>query len=230
VDRKRIWEIDFLRALAIFLMVVFHFVYDLNEFVGVNVDYLNGFWYWEGKVSAILFMIVAGISSGISKNTVKRGFKVLGFGMIISIATYVVFKEEYVRFGILHFLGVSMIIFPLIHKVNNWVLAVIALLIGFASIPVNEMIVNTSLLVPFGFMYRGFVSVDYYPLIPYLSAFIVGVLAYKIYYYRRESLFDFTFENRVISVLSRNSLAIYVLHQPILLVIIFAIKMIAGKV
>jgi uncharacterized membrane protein len=230
VGKKRIWEIDFLRALAIFLMVVFHFVYDLNEFIGVNVDYLNGFWYWEGKVSAIMFMIVAGISSGLSKNTVKRGFKVLGFGMVISIATYIVFKEEYVRFGILHFLGVSMIFFPLIHKVNNWVLAVITLLIGFAAIPVNEMIVNTSLLIPFGFMYRGFVSVDYYPLIPYLSAFIVGVLAYKIYYYRRESLFDFSFENRVISVLSRNSLAIYVLHQPILLVIIFAIKMIAVKV
>lgn len=229
MDRRRIWEIDLLRALAIFLMVVFHFVYDLNEFVGVNVDYMSGFWYWEGKSSAILFMIVAGISSGLSKNSAKRGLKVFGFGIVISIATYIVFKEEYVRFGILHFLGVSMILFPLIYKINNWILAIIAAAIGFAAIPVNNIVVNTNLLIPFGFMYSGFVSVDYYPLIPYLSAFIIGILAYKIYYYKRESLFDFSFENREVSLVSRNSLMIYLMHQPILLAIIFAFKIIFGK-
>ena len=84
MENRRIWEIDFLRAVAIILMAAFHTIYDLNEFAGMNVEYLNGFWYWEGKTSALLFIFLAGISSGLSKNTVRRGIKVLVFAMAIT--------------------------------------------------------------------------------------------------------------------------------------------------
>jgi uncharacterized membrane protein len=224
VGNKRIWELDFLRAVAIVLMVIFHFVYDLNEFVGLDINYMSGFWYWEGKISALLFMFVAGISSGLSKNTVRRGFKVFGFGMVITLATFIFLREEYVRFGILHFLGFCMIIFPLLYWMKNWMLILVAGLLAFAYIPVQDAIVNTSLLIPIGIMYKGFVSMDYYPLIPYLPVFIIGVLVYKLYYTNKRSLFNFTIENKYISTLSKNSLMIYLLHQPIILAIIFTMK------
>ncbi len=229
MGNKRIWEIDLLRAIAITLMVVFHVVFDLNQFMGVEINYQSEFWFWLGKASALTFIFLAGISSGMSKNTVRRGFKVLAFAMVITLVTYILFKEQYVRFGILHFLGTSMILFPVLKKMSNLLLIIIAAGLALAAIPLENFISGTSLLLPFGFMYRGFTSLDYYPLIPYLSVFMLGILVYKMYYYKKQSLFKFSFENEVILMISKNSLAIYLIHQPIIVALIFAIKFLTNS-
>jgi len=216
VGNRRIWEIDFLRAIAIILMVIFHIVYDVNEFLGIEADYLSGFWYWEGKTSALMFIFLAGISSGFSKNTVKRGIKILIFAMVITLVTYIFFREQYIRFGILHLLGTSMVLFPLLKKMNNVLLFISAVFIALTSISIKSTLVDTSLLLPFGVMYRGFVTLDYYPISPYLSVFILGILAYKMYYYKGQSIFKFHYKNEYLSIISKNSLAIYLIHQPVL--------------
>lgn len=216
MGNRRIWEIDILRAIAIILMVIFHIVYDLNEFVGLDIDYLSGFWYWEGKTSALMFIFLAGISSGFSKNTVKRGIKVLIFAMVITLVTYIFFREQYIRFGILHLLGTSMILFPLLKKMNNILLFISAVFIVLTAISIKSILVDTSLLLPFGVMYRGFVTLDYYPISPYLSVFILGILAYKMYYYKGQSIFKFHYKNEYLSMISKSSLAIYLIHQPVL--------------
>lgn len=225
LEYKRIWEIDVLRTIAIILMTIFHMVYDLNEFAGININYTSGFWFWEGRISALLFMFIAGISSGFSKYSVKRGIKVLGLGMGITIVTYIFLREQYVRFGILHLLGTCMILFPYLKKLNNGLLLIMVAAITYASIPLNSITATTSILLPFGVMYGGFNSVDYYPLIPYLSVFILGIFAYKIYYYKKQSIFEFNYENQIITNISKQSLAIYVIHQPILVATIFLFKL-----
>nr|WP_312578872.1 heparan-alpha-glucosaminide N-acetyltransferase [Sedimentibacter sp.] len=224
MGNRRIWEIDFLRAIAIILMVIFHIVYDLNEFLGIDIDYLSGFWYWEGKASALMFIFLAGISSGFSKNTVKRGIKVLIFAMVITLVTYIFFREQYIRFGILHLLGTSMILFPLLKKMNNILLFISAVFIALTAISIKSTLVDTSLLLPFGVMYRGFVTLDYYPISPYLSVFILGILAYKMYYYKGQSIFKFYYKNEYLSIISKNSLAIYLIHQPVLVGMAIAIN------
>ncbi len=210
-------------------MVVFHLVFDLNQFAGFDIDYLSGFWYWVGKAAALTFIFLAGISSGFSKNTVRRGIKVLVFAMAITLATYIFFREQYIRFGILHFLGTSMIIFPMLKRMNNILLFSSAAVIALAAIPLNNVLLETSLLLPFGIMYKGFTSFDYYPLSPYLSVFILGILSYKVYYHKKQSLFKFSFENKGILMISNNSLAIYLLHQPIIIATIFAIKFLINR-
>jgi len=221
LESRRIWEIDFLRAIAIILMATFHMVFDLNEFVGIDIDYLTGFWYWEGKASALTFIFLAGVSSGFSKNTAKRGIKVLLYAMAITIVTYIFFKEQYVRFGILHFLGISMLLFPLLKRMNNILLVISASVIALGAIPLKNVLTDTGML---GVMYRGFNTLDYYPLSPYLSVFILGVLTYKLYYYKRQSIFKFSNENSYITVISKNSLRIYLIHQPIIIAVIYIFK------
>lgn len=215
--KSRIWEIDLIRFIAIVLMVTFHLVYDLNEFAGVNVEYEFGIWYYIGAISAILFIFISGISSGFSRNTFKRGLKVLGFGMIITIATYFFDSSQYIRFGILHFLGVSMMFFPLLKKINNWLLLIIGVFSFIAGKYIEMITLNTFLLLPFGFMYRGFASMDYYPLFPYISYFILGILCYKLFYYKGKSFFGFNFNINLVQVVGKHSLIIYLLHQPIIL-------------
>jgi len=210
--------------MAILLMASFHIVFDLNEFAGIDIDYLSGFWYWAGKASALAFIFLAGISSGFSNNTIKRGVRLLAFAIVITIVTYIAFREEYIRFGILHFLGISMVLSPLLKKFNNALLLISAIVIAVISLPLGNTLAGTSLLLPFGVMYRGFETLDYYPLIPYLSVFMIGIFVYKIYYYRKQSLFKLNYENQYISTISKNSLLIYLLHQPIIAATIFLLN------
>jgi uncharacterized membrane protein len=224
VENRRIWEIDLLRALAIILMVIFHMVFDLNQFAEMNIEYQSGFWYWEGKISALIFIFLAGISSGLSKSTVRRGIRVFLFGMALTLVTYFFFKDQYTRFGILHLLGTGMVLFPFLKRISNIVLFFSAVFIAFAAIPIKYQLADSSLLLPFGIMYRGFTTLDYYPLVPYFSVFILGILAYKIYYYKRLSIFNYYLDNKYISMISKNSLVIYLLHQPLFYAIIYFIR------
>lgn len=223
--KMRYGEIDLLRAAAIVLMVIFHSVYDLKEFAGINIDYQAPFWFIEGKTSAVLFIFVSGLSCGFSKSPAGRGIKVLFFGMVITVVTYLFLKEEYVRFGILHFLGIAMILSVTLLRLSSgmlWGLAGASALLGFWF---QGQQVNTSLLLPLGLVYDGFKSIDYYPLLPYLTVTILGILAYRRFYAgRTEPLIDIKFNSRLIQFLSSNSLVIYLLHQPIILFIIFIVK------
>jgi uncharacterized membrane protein len=223
--KNRILEIDLLRVAAILLMVVFHFVYDLNEFAGIDIDYDSTFWFSIGKAAALLFIFVSGISSCLGRNSTKRGLTVLGFGVLISVVTYFFDSREYVRFGILHFLGVSILLSYFLKKMNKpclFILSIATLLIGFWA---NMIQVATFLLLPFGFMYSGFSTMDYYPLFPYLAVFIFGIFAYKMFYERGKSFIKREYNLKTVRFISKHSLVIYLVHQPILLGVIIICKM-----
>ncbi|MDP4127429.1 MAG: heparan-alpha-glucosaminide N-acetyltransferase [Bacillota bacterium] len=227
ISEHRHGEIDVLRAVAIVLMVIFHLVYDLNEFAGVDINYQAPLWFFIGKVSALIFIFISGLSSGFSSFPVRRGLKVFFCGMGITVVTYLVMKDEYVRFGILHFLGVVMMLSPIFFRLPKWMLwslGGISLLLGFWF---REQVLKTSLLLPFGLMYDGFRSIDYYPLFPYLAASIAGILVYKKFYAqfpRGNAPFSFRLKSKLIRWVSRKSLSIYLVHQPILLLIILIVN------
>jgi uncharacterized membrane protein len=220
----RIFEIDLFRVIAIILMITFHLVYDLNEFANIGINYSASPWHFIGAAAALTFIFVAGVSSGFSRNSFKRGIKVFGFGIIISIITYFLNPIEYIRFGILHFLGVAMIIFPLLNKLKKWQL----LTLGVVSIVIGNLVANftvhTHLLIPLGFMYSNFTTMDYYPIFPYIAVFIFGVFIFKSYYYKGKSLLKTNYNCRIIKFISKNSLNIYMIHQPILIAVIFTGK------
>ncbi len=226
--KGRILEIDALRVVAMLLMIVFHIIYDLNVFGGVDVSYTTGFWMWVGKIAGLLFIFVSGISSGLSSKPVQRGVKVFGIGMIITVVTYFFLGDIYIRFGILHLLGTGMILSPLIHRLHSAVIVAGAGVIVFISNQIAGIIVNTVVLLPLGLKYQGFRSADYYPLIPYLSVFMLGIVTYKLYYYQGKSLFRGNRENEFITKVSKSSLFIYLLHQPIIIAAILLVQIALG--
>lgn len=224
MENKRIFEIDLLRVMAIGLMVVYHLVYDLSTYGNVGVNYEAPFWFWVGKLSALSFILVAGISSGMSRNSVRRGLKVFGFGMVLTVVTYFFDSHEYIRFGILHFLGVSMMLFPILNMLKKWQLAILGIIAFVLGQLAMQATVGTFLLLPFGLMYNGFSTMDYYPIFPYIADFILGILIFKLYYYKRKSFLKGQYNSKVINFISKNSLKIYLIHQPIILVIIYMIN------
>lgn len=226
---KRIWEIDFLRAFSIITMILFHIAYDINEFTGIKINVDSGFWFWLGKSSALTFILLSGISSGFSRNSLKRGIKVFSLGMVLTAVTYAAVRQEYVRFGILHFLGICMIIYPALTRIPDPLLLIliyISFTAGFIFEKINSPIL---FLMPFGIVNTDFYTIDYYPLFPYISFFIIGILYYKKFYKKHRSIFKFEIRSRYIEKISRYSIYIYMLQQPVILLIIFTVKLLKNK-
>lgn len=223
--QKRIFELDCMRVAAILLMVVFHFSYDLQVYAGAAIDCESMPLYLIGKTAALLFMFVSGISSCIGKRTLRRGVTVFCCGMLVTIATLLFDPAEYVRFGILHFLGVSMLLSLILQRLGRVMLGIIAAASAVVGLAAQSMTANTFLLVPFGILYKGFVSIDYYPLFPYLSVYIIGIIVYKSYYQNGKLLLlsSNTWFGSAVVLISKHSLLIYLLHQPILVGLMLAI-------
>lgn len=223
---QRIWEIDYIRGTAIILMIAFHTVVDLTDFFSYNISYLSGFWFYIGKLSALLFILTAGISSTLNNKTLlKHGFKVLLCGMILTIITYIYNPSTYIRFGILHLLGCSIMSYTFLSSLRAiWLLmaGMILFVIGYAFTPA---IVASPYLLPLGLVTSSFASIDYYPLIPWYGIFLVGAAGGKMLYGKRNSIVPQAFAPslKLIIYLGKRSLLIYLIHQPILLVILYSI-------
>jgi uncharacterized membrane protein len=216
----RIWEVDFLRGIAIILMTVFHLVFDLVEYKGLNLSYLDGFWYYEGRLSAIAFMVIAGVSATLSGRHIRRGLLVLGCGLVITLVTYFFDPRTYIRFGILHMLGSCMLLYPLVQRLQSGWLAMAGSLAIVAGLWTRHLSVSSSLLLPLGIMPLDFVSVDYYPLLPWSGLFLYGAALGKAFYRQKRSLLPYFPFAQPLIVMGRHSLAYYLLHQPVLLAIL----------
>lgn len=225
ISVNRLGEIDMIRGIAIILMVIFHFIVDLNDFFGYNLPYHTGYWYLEGKASAILFVLIAGVSSTLGGRHVRRGAKIFAWGLVISAVTYIFNSETYVRFGILHLLGASIALYPLIKPWPPLALAAGGLLAVLAGNWTATLPATTALLLPLGVTFAGFVSMDYYPLLPWSGIFMWGTGLGKWLYKDRQPRLPKLPGHTPVTWLGRHSLVIYLVHQPILLALLYLLHL-----
>lgn len=220
----RIWELDFLRGLALIMMIYFHVIYDMKDIFGYDVVYDTGINRWIGRISAIMFIFISGISSTLSRSNLKRGIKVLSAGLAISLVTYIYDPGFIVKFGILHFLGVSMLLYPLFRKIHPVALLLAGTAVILAGNAVSQVNAANDYFFVFGLTSSNFFSSDYYPVLPWLGVFLYGVAAGKTLYSSGKSLFKFTLKDNIISRAGRNTLIIYLIHQPVIIAILTIIK------
>ena len=229
MDTRRLSLLDWARAIAILLMVAYHLVYDLNRFAGVGINCEAPFWYVIGKTSALLFIFLSAFCGVLSRHPVRRGFRLLSYGLGISAVTFLFLPDAYVRFGILHFLGVALILSPLLRALPQRLLPIFSFLTGLAGWEIAQLSgptgLLTGLLLPFGLKYQGFDSIDYFPLLPYIGVTMLGIYVSKAYLQNRTPLMIHRVDDRGFSLsktLSKHSLKIYLIHQPLILVTFFA--------
>jgi len=234
---KRYFEVDALRGIAIIMMVVFHFLYNIKFLDISDLNLEEGFWMIFGRATAILFLLLVGVSLALSfartsnpifKKYFKRGLKIFSWGLIITLVTWLLLKEGYVRFGILHLIGVTIVLaYPLMkYKYLNLLIGVVAILIG---IFVNELSLSFPWLLWLGFMHDKLVyTVDYFPVLPWAGVILIGMFIGKLLYpdYKRSfPILNISNSSiiKALSYLGKHSLIIYLIHQPIILFILFTI-------
>lgn len=165
------------------------------------------------------FIAISGVCARLSKRPLRRGLIVLAAALLVSAVTYLVGAPVY--WGILHLLGVCMLLYAAVRK--RWealpeIYACGAALLIFAltfMLPIRVR-VGVPFLFPFGLRTAAFASADYYPLLPWGALFFAAAAA-------GERLGDMPPEKkyasapRALAWLSRRSLLIYLVHQPVLL-------------
>lgn len=230
----RIWEIDFLRGLAIILMVGYHLLFDLGEFRGVkrflgfSTDLASPAWVVAQLFFAGLFIVLSGISSTLSRNNVRRGLKLLAVSLLVTAATYAFDATSAVYFGILQCLAVSMLLYGAAFEKAGPVACAAwgAFVIGLgAALPVLKKLqmVRFDWLMPFGITSPTFSSFDYFPLIPWLGIFLVGAALGKSVYASKRSLLPRLLPQTFVNAAGRRSLLIYIIHQPIIMGVLYVL-------
>lgn len=241
---ERFWEIDFLRGIAIVMMITYHLLFDLNYF-GFTYTDLNSlplllFLYPIGT----LFLLLVGISLTVSyakvKNTrtknqlrikyLRRGSMIFGFGLLITLVTWIYPHDGFIIFGVLHCIGLSIILaYPFIRS------RIPALLAGVLCISVGVFLqatvtVDFPWLLWLGFMPAQFYTLDYFPLLPWFGVVLVGIFLGNTLYQDNARTFKIKdrsrfIVSRMLCFFGRYSLIIYLAHQLIIVGLLYLLTL-----
>ena len=222
--KSRIWELDALRGVCILCVIVVHFLFDLSFFGGLDLT-LPAWYVFLQEYGGAIFVVLSGVCVTLGSKSVRRGLIVFACGMLITAVTYGMYRlgmsgaDVVVKFGVLHLLGVCMLVYPASKKLPPAALAVLGLLIAVTGYAIRSVIVPQRWLFPLGLTYEGFTSSDYFPLFPQLGYFLIGAAIGKTAYREKRTLLPGSFQKtgiaRFFCWCGRQSLFIYLLHQPI---------------
>jgi uncharacterized membrane protein len=231
-NHRRYPELDLLRTVAILGMVTYHAAYDLASFYGWQIDVFGGGWWWLERAIASLFLLLVGISFAVSAHRtpytpyakyLRRGLTLLAWGMAVSLATYLWMPQTYVRFGVLHLIGTSVLLLPLVAGLRER-----AILLGIFFLllhaPLLHLRAASEWLLPIGIMPAHFATVDYFPLVPWFGVVLIGYgLGYFAYVRMRAWRTRLPTHNlpQALTWPGRHSLFLYLIHQPVILGILW---------
>lgn len=231
---RRIWELDAFRGLCILGMVIVHLIYDLVELYGI-LDWIYPVWFSAVKDrGGVLFLLLSGICATLGHRSGRRGLIVFLCGMLCTAVTaglYVLNLSDrsiIIYFGVLHCLGICMLLWVPLKRLPTWCLAFMGTLFIGVGFAVHSVRVCLPWLFPLGLVTPTFVSSDFFPLLPHLGFFLLGAVIGRTVYRRKQTLFPRISETvpgvRLLCLCGRQSLLIYLLHQPVLSVLCLAIS------
>ena len=222
--KSRIWELDALRGVCILCVIVVHFLFDLSFFGGLDLT-LPAWYVFLQEYGGAIFVVLSGVCVTLGSKSVRRGLIVFACGMLITAVTYGMYRlgmsgaDVVVKFGVLHLLGVCMLVYPAFKKLPPAMLTVLGLVIAITGYAIRGIIVPQRWLFPLGLTCEGFTSSDYFPLFPQLGYFLIGAAIGKTAYREKRTLLPGSFQKtgiaRFFCWCGRQSLFIYLLHQPI---------------
>lgn len=243
MNSNRLRLIDTIRGFAFINMVLYHLLWDLVYIYDVNI-----LWYkqrighlWQLSICAT-FIVLSGFCFHLGHRKIKRAFYVIGASVIISGVTFIFMQENKIIFGILWFIGTTMLIMlplerimikikPMIGIIGSLFLYILSKDIGKGKITffnidifyLPRSIYANLFTTYFGFAPADFTSADYFPLLPWIWLYIMGYFIYLVF--KKYDLLEFLKRHSIIFLewIGRHTLILYMLHQVVIYGILYVV-------
>jgi uncharacterized membrane protein len=226
---RRIPAIDLARSAALLGMAVFHFTWDLELFGHLpSGTTLEGGWAIFARAVAGSFLFLVGLSlvlahgQGIRwRGFLRRLAMVAGAALVITLATFLAMREAFIFFGILHSIAVASVLGLLFLRAPVWLILAAA-----AAVWALPDLARSATFDPRWLAWTGLAetpprSFDLVPVAPWFAATLLGIAAGRLG--EAAGLWDRLAAAtpgpllRAAAWPGRHSLMVYLLHQPVLI-------------
>ncbi|MEN0087427.1 MAG: heparan-alpha-glucosaminide N-acetyltransferase [Pseudomonadota bacterium] len=247
--RSRIALVDALRGIALLAMAHFHFVFDLEMLGYVEPGTAaSAPWKPYARSIATTFLFLVGVSLVLAHaqrpNPLSalqdrrfwwRMLQVGGAACVITVATYIAIPQAFIFFGILHHIAFASLA-GLLFVTLPWPLLAFA---SGATLLLPRFVALDGLSGLHGW-WTGLASTtplsnDFVPVFPWFAAVLFGMalgkLAAQMGWIAQAAAWPMTNgPARFLRWLGRNSLAFYLIHQPVLIGLIYGYAWATGRV
>ncbi len=239
----RLSWLDRVRGAALVAMIIYHAYWD-----GLLFGLID--WTAErdvvmqtaAKLIAGAFLAISGVSLALaahgddaplwtSSKFWKRFAMVAGAAMIVTLATFFALPEAPIYFGILHHIALASIIIALVAPFHPFLAAALAGIALILHESLSLEVLNHPATIWLGLGTRAPVTADWVPLLPWIASGLLGfAIAKQILIPWITSRPPSTRQHRTDPLLwmGQRSLAVYLIHQPILIGLIFGYQYLIG--
>ena len=236
----RLVALDLARSAALLAMAVFHFVFDLElfGFAAPGTTMLPG-WRWLAFLTAgsFLFLVGMGLVLGHGQGIrwpgfSRRLFKVTGAAALITLATWIAMPEVFIFFGILHCIAAASLLGLVFLRLPVPVLLVLGGVVLWLPNAMRFAAFDAPWFWWTGLQAVGVRSVDYVPIFPWFAPVLFGIATARLM--QRAGLWDRLAGwragplARALAVPGRHSLAVYLVHQPVLISLVWLAAQLRG--
>ena len=239
-DKGRLVALDLARSGALLAMAVFHFTFDLElfGFAAPGTTLLPG-WRWLAFLTAgsFLFLVGVGLVLGHGEGIRWRGFgwrflKIAAAAAVITIATRVALPDAFIFFGILHAIAAASLLGLAFLRLPPLVLVAL----GLAVLWLPQAMRFPALDAPWfwwtGLQSVGIRSVDYVPIFPWFAPVLFGIAAARLMQgaglWDRLARWQAGPRARALAWPGRHSLVVYLVHQPVLISLVWLAAQLRG--
>ncbi|MGO4570891.1 DUF1624 domain-containing protein [Microvirga sp. 2TAF3] len=236
------WDaIDVARGVAILAMVVYHFSWDLSflKLIETNIVEVSA-WRWFARSIAGSFLLLSGVGLALAhaqgfrrKAFLRRLAKVGGAALAITLVTFFAFPDSYIFFGILHCIAVSSVLALPFRRFNP----VITLASAAFFLAGPWIFMSPTLDQPWldwlGLGSADPVTNDYVPIFPWFGLVLIGLALGKLLLAHKDTMRLAHWRgkdalSRLLMFAGRKSLPIYLIHQIILLAVLYGVLQLTG--
>ena len=225
---QRFDRLDALRGLAIVWMASYHFCFDLRYFNLTASDfYRDPFWITQRTVIVSTFLLCAGMGQAVAvaqrqswPRFWRRWAQIAGCALLVSAASWWMFPRSFISFGVLHAFALMLLLLRWGgRRLPQFWAAALGVVMAVAPFVWQSAFFDSRWTDWMGLVTHKPITEDYVPLLPWAGPLLLGFVLGRGLLQARPELLQGAVPRLLspIARLGRWSLTFYMLHQPVLM-------------